>query len=321
MKAIIAYNKARKEIEEPFLGLHYVHTTLIKSLINLANPETGVVNSLTYRELAAILTVNSAPGRKDTGTPEKHLIRSYLRTIEKQCGDHFSVSSDGQQLKIKFLSMPFIYAQYFNEIQEVCTHVKPQVIASELYINTGQRDGLERGISTEEYTEVYTDISTPEDAVKNIFIYKNINKQTNLNKQTQGKKVISPDFYPDEPTITEALGKGMTKVLDLAEIQAFINHNRKHGSMWADFNPIFIKWLERDIQLTKQKAEKALQKQQETNNPSTTWSNQHASPAHPKPYQKGINASGSSFMDGVCAHHPNIAPGTLYLEAAPMYIE
>lgn len=305
MNTIKQYNKARRDIESFFSGLNHVHTTLIKSLIGLADPYTGIVENITYRDLAAILTVDPAPGRKDTGTPEKHLIRSYLRTVEKQCGDHFSVSCEQQQLKIKFLNMPTIYAQYFSEITEVCT--------SETFINTGLYNDFSGVVNTEEYTEVCTDLSTPEDAVKNIFIYKNNNKQTNLNpnKQTH-KKNISPDFYPDEPTIAEALGKGMTKVLDLAEIQAFINHNRKHGSQWADFNPVFIKWLERDVILTQKKEEQASQKQNITN--TKTGSTSYASTTYQKSSTRGFVSSRSSTIDEIAAHHPGISKGTLWLE-------
>jgi hypothetical protein len=108
----------------------------------------------------------------------------------------------------------------------------------------------------------------------------------------------------------------MTKVLDLAEIQAFINHNRKHGSMWADFNPVFIKWLERDLQLTQEKAEKSQQKQLEATNNRlmSTRSNQDASPAHQKPYTKSSVSGRSSAIDAIAAHHPGISKGTLWLE-------
>ena len=93
----------------------------------------------------------------------------------------------------------------------------------------------------------------------------NIFNITNSNKQTQtagndfscSKKQISDDFYPNTKTIELALSMGLTKVTDFTEIQAFIKHNKKLNTQWADFNPVFITWLERDAQYMQKQQQKA----------------------------------------------------------------
>lgn len=77
MNYLACYNKARLEIESAFNGLPHVHTTLIKSLITRADPETGIVENLSYREIAEFLAIYHAPGRRGAGIPKKETIRSY----------------------------------------------------------------------------------------------------------------------------------------------------------------------------------------------------------------------------------------------------
>lgn len=54
-----------------------------------------------------------------------------------------------------------------------------------------------------------------------------------------------------------AFSMGLTKVTDKEEIQAFIKHNKKQNTLWADFNPVFINWLERDAQYMQKQLQKA----------------------------------------------------------------
>ncbi|MCL4415407.1 MAG: Vir protein, partial [Actinobacteria bacterium] len=109
------YQQARINIENRFKGLLHAHTTLIKSLITLANPLTGIVTGITYRDIADLLTISKAPGRTESGTPQKETIRSYLRSIEKQCPEDFKVISEGQKLQFQFPKLPEIYAVFLDQ--------------------------------------------------------------------------------------------------------------------------------------------------------------------------------------------------------------
>ncbi len=248
MNEIIRYNKARIDIENRFLGLRYEHTTLIKSLITRADPSTGVVSDITYNELARILTIHPAPGRKDSGTPTKQTIRNYIKSIERECGEYFQIISEDQKLQFLFSELPKIF-----ENREVNTDAtRPEtVVPSEQNNVSDQQDN----------TEVNIERNIPITAVNNINIF-NI---TNSNKQTQtasndfscSKKQIGDDFYPNTKTIEMAFSMGLTKVTDFTEIQAFIKHNKKLNTQWADFNPVFITWLERDAQYMQKQQQKA----------------------------------------------------------------
>ncbi|AGH55386.1 hypothetical protein [Legionella pneumophila] len=256
IEVLLKFNAAKNEMDNTFSGLLHVHTTLIKSLITLANPLTGIVTGITYRDIADLLTVSRAPGRTESGSPQKETIRSYLRSIEKQCPEDFKVISEGQKLQFQFPKLPGIYAAFIEE-SEVYTEYSDEQSMSKPSDKTKKSNELGPLQDTPEYTDLYTDDS----AVKN----NNIFNITNSNKQTQtasyyfscSKKQISDDFYPNTKTIELALSMGLTKVTDFTEIQAFIKHNKKLNTQWADFNPVFITWLERDAQYMQKQQQKA----------------------------------------------------------------
>lgn len=224
------YNRARQLIESRFQGIPHTHSTLIKSLISLADPLTGIVSNISYCDLGKILTVSSAPGRKNTGTPTKQTIRNYIKSIERDCGEHFKVISEGQFLKFFFPDVPKVFSKVF-ENREVNT-VQQTTASLE---NTEQESDFNEELNI----ELNTEDNTPKGSVKNIFIYKNIN---NNNNNTE-KKSIADDFRPNAQTIERANALGFPNANDPKEIQDFIAYNQANGSKWADFNPIYLRWL------------------------------------------------------------------------------
>jgi hypothetical protein len=258
VKEIISLNKVRLMIESPFKYLPYAQSVLINAVIPLANPETGVVENITYRDLSELLTVKSAPGRKDSGTPTKQTIRNYLNSIEKQCGDAFKVVTENQQLRIIFPYMPAIYAEFLGLQPEANTLCDTELNTPTPLINTDEYDDFEMDVKRDLNTGVNTELNTAEDAVKNIFI-KNITKTKLTN--TTGVKAIADDFYPNNKTITLAISQGLIKVTDPIEINKFITHNQKHQTTWEDYNSVFITWLERDRDYYAKKAKQSLTEQ------------------------------------------------------------
>ena len=265
MNNIKQYNNVRIEIESRFTGLRHTHIAMISWLITRASSETGVVENITHSDLASLLTVNAAPGRKDSGTPQKQTIRSYLRTIQSQCGDHFKIISDGQSLKIQFPTLPAIYASHF-ESTEVYTEKNTVPYTPRTLINTAKNASNDDEVNTEEYTDLYTD-----ESAHVINVYAN-NKQTKTNKNTQTdvvlesfsqpvKHTIADDFYPNEAIINHALNKGLTKVLDDSEIKKFISYNQTIASTRVDHSPLFLRWLERDAEHTEKLNQTAQLKQ------------------------------------------------------------
>ncbi len=252
LQAVLRFNKARLHVERPFIGFPYGPALLIKSLINLADPATGIVDDISYHELAKLIEINPAPGRKESGTPSKQTIRNYIKSIEKERGEYFKVVSEGQSLKFLFPQLPKVFNEIFlnMELNTLTNSVDTQE-------NIDENRVFDIGINT----ELNIEDNTHNPSVKNINIF-NI---TNSNKQTQtagndfscSKKQISDDFYPNTKTIEMAFSMGLTKVTDKEEIQAFIKHNKKHNTLWADFNPVFINWLERDAQYMQKQLQKA----------------------------------------------------------------
>lgn len=253
VKEIEKYNKARIEVESPFIGSPYGPALLVKSLITLADPGTGIVKGITYQKIASIMTINPAPGRKDSGAPTKQTIRNYIKSIERECSEYFKVISEGQNLQFIFPELPKIFSKFFED-REVNTVAE----ATKNQCSTEQNIGFDEKVNTE--------VNTPDFAVKNNIINININKQTNTNPGLifSCKKTIADNFYPDAETIEIALAKGYVNVIDVSEIAAFIHHNKTNKTQWADFNPIYIRWLERKEEYLKQQKQK-VQKQLRSN--------------------------------------------------------
>lgn len=244
---------ALNEVEAPFMGQPYGPLLLIKKLISLADPDTGLVTDISYTELAVSLTINPSPGRKDSGRPTKETIRNYAKSLERACPDYFKIISIGQKLRFKFSELPQIFKKYFDSKKLNIDRNQSEIIA---VIES------KRLFAADFDTEVNIELNTADDAVKNNNILKitNKNKLTQTSELTVQKKPIRDDFFPDSKTIEMAKSLGYTKVEDNLEIQAFIKHNKKLNSQWEDFNPVFITWLERDSQylLKKQKGQKQL---------------------------------------------------------------
>ncbi|HAU1037934.1 TPA: Vir protein [Legionella pneumophila] len=252
LQAVLRFNKARLHVERPFIGFPYGPALLIKSLINLADPATGIVDDISYHELAKLIEVNPAPGRKESGTPSKQTIRNYIKSIEKECGEYFKVVSEGQSLKFLFPQLPKVFNEIFlnTEVNTLTNPVDTQE-------NIDENMVFDAGINTELNIEDNT--HNPSVKNNNIFNITNSNKQTQTasNDFSRGKKPIGDDFYPNTKTIEIAFSMGLTKVTDQEEIQAFIKHNKKQNTQWADFNPVFINWLERDAQYMQKQLQKA----------------------------------------------------------------
>ncbi|MDP3562422.1 MAG: Vir protein [Legionellaceae bacterium] len=246
--SIEQYHLARLELESRFSGLPHAHFALISRLLSRANPNTGIIDDLTYQDLGGLLTVSAAPGRKDTGVPSKSTLRSILRTIESACENNFKVVSEGQQLIIQITALPHIYAKH-ELIQEQISDQFVDLNLSNGLDKSRKIDGNRCVQISDQITEQSTEVSAVLLPVKNI-------TKTNLNKQQTNitgdgcfqvaKQPIRDDFYPSPETISEALSRGFIKVTDTTEIQKFIAYNQQQHNRWQDFNPIFIKWLERE---------------------------------------------------------------------------
>ena len=199
-----------------------------------------MVDNISYSDLAAELFVKPQPGRKNAGPLSKQSIRNYINVIQSEFSDHFKVITEGQKLKFQFPTLPKMLKNALAN-----TEANTEINTAIPLTNTEQNEDL----TCEDNIEVNTDLylqPTSESAVKNNINNNKLTNTTNCSTQfSHGKKSISKDFYPSADTILAANARGFHKVTDSQEIQAFIAYNQKYKTAWADFNPIFINWLER----------------------------------------------------------------------------
>ena len=253
------YNRARLKIESCFNGLPHAPASLIKSLINMADPVTGLVVDISWWDLCKLMEVDKRPGRKNAGTPTKEVVREYINTIINQCGNYFKIATVGQKLQFKFINMPSIYAYYFanhkeQHIDDQCLSLSPSP-----YIETGSNEDFNTSSLPETPTEGHIDIPIAINTVKNINILTNKQNLTNkltvvgVNQSLNTKQPIQPNFYPNQETITKALSRGFMEVTSDEEIQKFIQYNLNNKCQWVDFNPVFLNWLERNNEFRKTK--------------------------------------------------------------------
>lgn len=92
----------------------------------------------------------------------------------------------------------------------------------------------------------------------------NNKKQTTTQKNTaqspRQKTTINEDFVPNQDTIAEALARGYRNASNPEELKAFIDHNKAIGSSWADYNPIYLRWLARGQERKQQTKQSNAQK-------------------------------------------------------------
>lgn len=247
LQSVKCFNKARIEIERPFLGLPYGPLLLIKSLINLADPGTGIVNNISYLELTKLIEINPAPGRKESGTPTKQTIRNYIKAIERECGDCFKVISEGQSLKLLFPELPTIFSKFF-ENREVNTETNTRMALENTWVKAFFDEDVD--------TDLNTEVNTPNESIKKLFI--NINNNNNNTSESllgakNNKQPIAADFYPNQETISRAIASGYSFATNPEIIQEFIDKNTAWGSTYADFNPIYLCFLAKYTQFQQSK--------------------------------------------------------------------
>lgn len=246
------YRNAIREIESPFKGLPYGSLILIKELISLADPKTGIVTNISYNELAVLLAIKPSPGRKNSGAPTKQTIRNHIKSLEKEFYEFFKVISDGQKLQFLFPEVPRIIGELIKS-NELNTESKLE----EFIENKEENDFSYKHADT----EVNIELNTPTNAVKNII--------NNINNNNNNKQSISENFTPNTETIARAEALGYSNASDVSEIQAFIDYNKATGSQFVDFNPIYLRWLAKSIE--RQKTNKQL-----SNTGSITHAKQHS---------------------------------------------
>ncbi len=235
-------------------GLPFFPQLLLLKSVEYLNPKEGVIKLPTLHELLTHdFYVERAPGRKRENITENSL-RNAFRTIKKCRGDYFKFKVVNQRIEIDMPWMRELYQNFCNQNKDAA--VKPA------YENTSS------SLENTEQTTVLTDKKIEQvraEAASAKGSVKYINKYINNNNNNNQKLPITDDFNPNPETIARAEALGYSGASDFKEIQDFIDHNKATGSRFADFNPIYLRWLARRSE------HKAKQQQTQENNSGRTY--------------------------------------------------
>ena len=165
MKALELIENHRQctlQTQAKFYRPPHTHTTLIKSLITLADPTTVIVNNTSYYDLANFLTVNPFPGRKDSGTPTRQTIRNYIQLVATLRGEHFKVITEGHTLQFLFQDIPKLFNNALKSIDVNTGHC-----SEEPHVRSGYSSVLDGRVNA----ELNIASAPPNFAAKNINIF------------------------------------------------------------------------------------------------------------------------------------------------------
>ena len=247
------YQQALSEIKINLAGLPSFCRLTIYELLNHFDYKTGIISIGTLDDLAKNdFHVDSAPGRKREEITADTL-RNALRTIKKFKSEHFIFKTINQRIIIE---MPFIrelYEQCHAENQEVAAVNAVDLNTDKTHTSIDENAYFVRRFTGDDAVDVAA-ASSPNAINVCAYAHAKIKPNYKTNKQTNSdndsfvssKQPIRSDFYPTQDTIEQALSKGFSKVTSDIEIKRFILYNQANATLWADYNPVFLAWLERD---------------------------------------------------------------------------
>lgn len=173
-------------------------------------------------------------------------IRNAFRTIKKAKPDHFIFSTVHQRIVIE---MPFIrelYESFHRPTPNLAEVLVEDMAESKILSLLGEETHFSP-LLTEEVDSILTAVSS-DDGI-NAPVKENLTNNKQITPQggsfSDLKQPIQRDFYPNAETIEWALNQGYVNVTNPIEIKRFITYNLASLSRWADYNPVFINWLER----------------------------------------------------------------------------
>ena len=194
--------------------------------------------------------VDSLRGRKKEDVTGD-AIRNAFRSIKKAKQEHFIFKNVNQRIVIE---MPFIrelYQSFYDQPSEaavdLAVDLAADVATAKTHAQTSEKACFEPLLS-EDVAGVLAAASL------NPAINAHVKNKTLTNKQTNKmgcdsfadlKQPIRRDFYPNQETIELALSQGYVNVTNDIEIKRFITYNLASSTRWADYNPVFLNWLER----------------------------------------------------------------------------
>lgn len=262
---------------------------VIYELLEYCDFVTGTISIDTLDEIARKdFKIAPCSGRRKEMINGETL-RNALRTVKKAKSAHFKFTTKNQRIVIEMPFMRDLYMKFQTHSQIVCVGeaiVKrneeglPEVKSFENIIVEPPLvlKNIKNGNTeiTQEFSQVAAvhaaDVVTPTTHTS-IRSYASLEKSffgedardlaaatscpikdiNNINNNNNTQKLsISENFVPSQETIIRAQILGYETVTDFQEIQAFIDHNKAIGSLWADYNPIYLRWLAKSVERKQQ---------------------------------------------------------------------
>jgi hypothetical protein len=258
--------EALELITENLSGLPSFCRLVIYDLLKYCNYTLGTITLNSLSEVAKKdFFISSVPGR----TKEEingDTLRNAFRTIKKAKPDQFKFTTINQRVVIE---MPFIrelYAQHYQNIQEDAAVVAADVAAEETHAHIGEPGDFGGQVAGEDATDVAAASFRPIRDIK----HNKTNKLTATDDLNFSKTQIEPNFQPSQATIDIAISRGLDQVTNQEEIKKFISYNQANKSLWADFNPVFLTWLEREHEYREEKRKQQKSKPTRSNNNERT---------------------------------------------------
>lgn len=234
-------------VKEKLTGLPSFCRLVMYELLTYCDYPSGTITIQTLDELAQNdFFIEPAPGRKKENV-NANTLRNALRTIKKAKPEAFMFTVKRQRIVI---DMPFLrdwyQKRFLPQTPDVAAVDGTDQVTPTTHSLPGQTACLTGDIGAEDAGDVaaapfFSDIYN-----------NNNNKKQTLDENPGVKKLISKNFYPTPETITRAQAAGHHHAADVTTIQAFIDYNQARGTMFADFNPVYLLFLDKQAERQQQ---------------------------------------------------------------------
>ena len=256
-KAIVLY-------KENLSGLSGFSRLVMYELFEHIDFESGTIAIDSLEILARTdFHVDSLRGRKKEDVTGD-TIRNALRSIKRAKPDHFIFSTVNQRIVIE---MPFIrelYESFHNENPELAAVLATDFAEAKTLTQSSELPVFEPKLAADDATVLAA--ASLDDAINAHAIKPNQLKPNNYNPvsdESAGIKTpISDDFYPSQFVIDKALSLGFSRVTDVEELGKFIRFNRASGSLWRNYDYVYLMWIE--AAAAREQAQKVKEQQPKT---------------------------------------------------------
>jgi hypothetical protein len=251
------FTKVFSTYKRSLLGLPSFARLVMLEVYEYCDYEAGTITITSLEKLARDhFQVDSERGRQKENI-NGDTLRNAFRTIKKFKSDYFQFTKVNQKIVIDMPFMRQLHQSFFNETQEVSAIVVTDVAEATTLAQYGAQASLPPILATDvatELAEADVEDAFNAHAIKPNKIKPNNNNNAELEEFGGIKKPISDDFYPSQFAIEKALSLGFSKAAASDEIKKFILFNQANGSLWRNYDYVYIMWAQSVVERA-QKAE------------------------------------------------------------------